>query len=161
MARPKATGTRHPNAHSRRRLRRVRRPRLRRHDRRSHRPPRPRQQGDDLLPLPEQARPLHLHHPRRLHAHHRAACAPRWPRTRRPRRNSSVSSRPSCDRSMRPTHFLPIFLREIADGGAHLGAEELALLAGIFAAVQRRRSPRAPNRGRSSPSIRRSRTSPL
>jgi AcrR family transcriptional regulator len=33
------------------------------------------------------------------------------------------------------THFLPIFLREIADGGAHLGAEELALLAGIFAAV--------------------------
>jgi TetR/AcrR family transcriptional regulator len=33
------------------------------------------------------------------------------------------------------THFLPIFLREIADGGAHLGAEELTLLAGIFAAV--------------------------
>jgi TetR/AcrR family transcriptional regulator len=32
-------------------------------------------------------------------------------------------------------HFLPIFLREIADGGAHLGAEELALLAGLFAAV--------------------------
>jgi len=33
------------------------------------------------------------------------------------------------------THFLPIFLREIADGGAHLGAEELALLVGVFAAV--------------------------
>jgi AcrR family transcriptional regulator len=33
------------------------------------------------------------------------------------------------------THFLPIFLREIADGGAHLGAEELALLAGVFAAI--------------------------
>ena len=33
------------------------------------------------------------------------------------------------------THFLPIFLREIADGGAHLGTEELALLAGVFAAV--------------------------
>src|SRR5918999_2860550 len=33
------------------------------------------------------------------------------------------------------THFLPIFLREIADGGAHLGAEELALLAGMFATV--------------------------
>ena len=33
------------------------------------------------------------------------------------------------------TQFLPIFLREIADGGAHLGAEELALIAGIFAAV--------------------------
>jgi TetR/AcrR family transcriptional regulator len=32
-------------------------------------------------------------------------------------------------------YFLPIFLREIADGGAHLGAEELALLAGLFAAV--------------------------
>jgi hypothetical protein len=32
-------------------------------------------------------------------------------------------------------HFLPIFLREIADGGAHLGAEELALLAALFAAV--------------------------
>ncbi len=32
-------------------------------------------------------------------------------------------------------HFLPIFLREIADGGAHLGAEELALIAGLFAAV--------------------------
>jgi AcrR family transcriptional regulator len=33
------------------------------------------------------------------------------------------------------THFLPIFLREIADGGAHLGPEELALIAGMFAAV--------------------------
>ena len=33
------------------------------------------------------------------------------------------------------TYFLPIFLREIADGGAHLGPEELALLAGIFATV--------------------------
>ena len=33
------------------------------------------------------------------------------------------------------THFLPIFLREIADGGAHLGPEELALVSGIFAAV--------------------------
>src|SRR5688572_29471791 len=33
------------------------------------------------------------------------------------------------------TYFLPIFLREIADGGSNLGAEELALLAGIFAAV--------------------------
>jgi AcrR family transcriptional regulator len=33
------------------------------------------------------------------------------------------------------THFLPIFLREIADGGAHLGPEELSLLSGIFATV--------------------------
>src|SRR5918993_5607896 len=33
------------------------------------------------------------------------------------------------------SHFLPIFLREIADGGAHLGSEELALLAGLFASV--------------------------
>lgn len=33
------------------------------------------------------------------------------------------------------THFLPIFLREIADGGAHLGPDELSLLAGIFATV--------------------------
>ena len=33
------------------------------------------------------------------------------------------------------TYFLPIFLREVADGGAHLGPEELALLAGLFAAV--------------------------
>lgn len=33
------------------------------------------------------------------------------------------------------TYFLPIFLREIADGGAHLRPEELALLSGIFAAV--------------------------
>lgn len=33
------------------------------------------------------------------------------------------------------TYFLPIFLREIADGGGHLGPEELSLLAGIFAAV--------------------------
>jgi TetR/AcrR family transcriptional regulator len=33
------------------------------------------------------------------------------------------------------TYFLPIFLREVADGGAHLGPEELTLLAGIFAAV--------------------------
>ena len=32
-------------------------------------------------------------------------------------------------------HFLPIFLREIADGGAHLGPDELALIAGMFAAV--------------------------
>ena len=33
-------------------------------------------------------------------------------------------------------HFLPIFLREIADGGAHLGPEELGLIAGIFATVR-------------------------
>jgi AcrR family transcriptional regulator len=33
------------------------------------------------------------------------------------------------------TLFLPILLREIADGGAHLGAEELALIAGLFAVV--------------------------
>ena len=33
-------------------------------------------------------------------------------------------------------YFLPIFLREIADGGAHLGAEELGLLAEIFATVR-------------------------
>lgn len=33
------------------------------------------------------------------------------------------------------TLFLPILLREIADGGAHLGPEELALIAGIFATV--------------------------
>jgi AcrR family transcriptional regulator len=38
----------------------------------------------------------------------------------------------SIDRS---AHFLPIFLREIADGGAHLGPDELALIAGIFATV--------------------------
>ena len=35
------------------------------------------------------------------------------------------------------TYFLPIFLREIADGGAHLGPEELGLLAGMFAHRQR------------------------
>jgi TetR/AcrR family transcriptional regulator len=33
-------------------------------------------------------------------------------------------------------HFLPIFLREIADGGVHLGADELALIAGVFATVR-------------------------
>jgi TetR/AcrR family transcriptional regulator len=33
------------------------------------------------------------------------------------------------------TYFLPVFLREIADGGAHLGPEELALIAGMFATV--------------------------
>ncbi|HEY3042899.1 MAG TPA: TetR/AcrR family transcriptional regulator [Vicinamibacterales bacterium] len=32
--------------------------------------------------------------------------------------------------------FLPIFLREIADGAVHLGSEELALLAGIFGTVR-------------------------
>jgi TetR/AcrR family transcriptional regulator len=34
------------------------------------------------------------------------------------------------------SYFLPIFLREIADGGAHLGPDELGLVAGIFAAVR-------------------------
>lgn len=33
------------------------------------------------------------------------------------------------------TDFLPIFLREIADRGAHLGPEELALIGEIFATV--------------------------
>ena len=33
------------------------------------------------------------------------------------------------------TYFLPIFLREIADGAVHLGPEELALIASIFATV--------------------------
>lgn len=32
--------------------------------------------------------------------------------------------------------FLPIFLREIADGAVHLGSDELALLAGVFGAVR-------------------------
>ena len=32
--------------------------------------------------------------------------------------------------------FLPIFLREIADGAVHLGSEDLALLAGIFGTVR-------------------------
>jgi AcrR family transcriptional regulator len=32
--------------------------------------------------------------------------------------------------------FLPIFLREIADGAVHLGDEELGLLAGVFGAVR-------------------------
>jgi AcrR family transcriptional regulator len=31
--------------------------------------------------------------------------------------------------------FLPIFLREVADGAVHLGSEELALIAGIFSTV--------------------------
>jgi len=33
-------------------------------------------------------------------------------------------------------HFLPIFLREIADGAVHLGPAELALIAGIFSTVR-------------------------
>ena len=33
-------------------------------------------------------------------------------------------------------HFLPFFLREIADGAVHLGAEELGLIGGIFAIVR-------------------------
>jgi AcrR family transcriptional regulator len=33
------------------------------------------------------------------------------------------------------TLFLPLLLREIADGGAHLGAEELALIGSIFGTV--------------------------
>ncbi len=33
------------------------------------------------------------------------------------------------------TQFIPIFLREIADGGVHLGSGELALIAAIFATV--------------------------
>lgn len=32
--------------------------------------------------------------------------------------------------------FLPIFLREIADGAVHLGSEELALVAGVFGTVR-------------------------
>ena len=33
-------------------------------------------------------------------------------------------------------HFLPFFLREIADGAVHLGAGELGLIAGIFSTVR-------------------------
>jgi AcrR family transcriptional regulator len=33
-------------------------------------------------------------------------------------------------------HFLPFFLREVADGGVHLGPEELGLIGGIFATVR-------------------------
>jgi TetR/AcrR family transcriptional regulator len=33
------------------------------------------------------------------------------------------------------SYFLPIFLREIADGGVNLGPEELGLIAGMFATV--------------------------
>ena len=58
----------------------------------------------------------------------------------------------------RSTHFLPMFLREIADGGAHLGPEELAL---VPACSQRSAasSPRARSRRCFSPSIRRWRIS--
>ena len=80
-SRPAAAGTRSRILAAA--CRRVRRPRLRRHHRRSHRPPRPRQQGDDLLPLPQQARPLHGHRPRAVYRHHRASCA-RSPPSRLP-----------------------------------------------------------------------------
>jgi TetR/AcrR family transcriptional regulator len=33
-------------------------------------------------------------------------------------------------------HFLPFFLREIADGAVHLGADELGLIGGIFSIVR-------------------------
>jgi AcrR family transcriptional regulator len=33
-------------------------------------------------------------------------------------------------------YFLPIFLREIADGAVHLGSDELALIAGVFGTVR-------------------------
>jgi TetR/AcrR family transcriptional regulator len=33
-------------------------------------------------------------------------------------------------------HFLPFFLREIADGAVHLGAEELRLIASLFSTVR-------------------------
>lgn len=33
------------------------------------------------------------------------------------------------------THFLPMFLRELAEGGRHLGPQELSLIAGIFTVV--------------------------
>ena len=33
-------------------------------------------------------------------------------------------------------HFLPFFLREIADGAVHLGPDELGLIGGIFATVR-------------------------
>jgi TetR/AcrR family transcriptional regulator len=32
--------------------------------------------------------------------------------------------------------FLPLFLREVAEGAVHLGSEELALLAGVFSAIR-------------------------
>lgn len=33
------------------------------------------------------------------------------------------------------THFLPMFLRELAEGGRHLGPQELSLIGGIFTVV--------------------------
>ena len=42
--------------------------------------------------------------------------------------------------------FLPIFLREIADGAVHLGSEELALLAGVFGTVRSVIAEGAPSR---------------
>ena len=65
--------------HPPRRRRRVRRPRLRRRRRRPHRPARRRQQGDDLLPLPQQGAPLPRDRPRHVHRRQQPAPAPSPP----------------------------------------------------------------------------------
>ena len=124
-----------PTAHPCRRLRRVRRPRLCRHHRRPHRRSRPRQQGDDLLPLSATSAPCTPASFTMSSRRSARACAPRSPKTLR-RNESSTTVIDTLVRSVdESTYFLPIFLREIADGGAHLGPEELALIAGMFATV--------------------------
>ena len=57
------------------------------------------------------------------------------------------------------THFLPIFLREIADGGAHLGPEELGAHRRHVRDRQRRHRRGRASRSSSSRFTRRSRTS--
>ena len=74
--------------------RRVRRPRLRRRPRRPHRPPRPRQQGDALLPLPQQAGPLSGAAAPDLHPRRRAPGSHRRERRAAPPTRSIAHRRP-------------------------------------------------------------------
>ena len=137
MARPEIDRCRRlPRAGLRRRRRRVRRARLRRRQHRPHRPRRAPEQGDDLLPLQEQGRAL----PRDPARHVRRRPDARSPtvaasdaraRGQDPRATSRRSPR---EAEARP-HFPPIWLREIAEGGAHVDAATLDYVRDVLAAL--------------------------
>ena len=146
-----------PRPHPRRRHRRIRPPRLRRHHRRPHRRPRPPQQGDDLLPLRQQARPLQLRPPRHLHRPWATASPPSPPPTptRPTRLDRFVAAFVIEGQAL--AHVAPIMLREIAEGGRRLDEETYTVMVRVVRAmtgiVDRGPRRRTVRRGRPDPAL--------
>ena len=95
------------------------------------------QQGDDLLPLPEQAGALRRDPPRRLPLDGRPHRRHRRVRPATPPPRSRPSSTPSTRWPPARPYMPPIMMREMAEGARRLDADTLRLMAAIFGNLAR------------------------